>query len=369
MQATIARSPSRSHRPARRQMSAVSSPVAAEPEHEGHGRRLLMAFEALETFPVLQQSRERLLCALAEGHARMADVVAAIESDVALTIAVLRLANAEQPGRGRVDTVPSAVELLGLSKVQELAGDVRTFSFFDRASAWGSAPQSFRLHALATQRAADRISSVIGYKDRNHLAATSLLHDIGRLVLILAYPSYPAAVHLARRTPEQRIHQERRELGVDHALVGGVLIRRWGLPGSLARPIEHHHDPDAQDEATLIRLADMLAHYEHGASVSANDMLQSACAVGIGREGLQRMLYEPHGSSSQGVRPVKPSPLSKREHSALQLLAKGMVYKEIATELGLSPSTVRTHLHNSYQKPGAIDRAQAVLIATKNGWI
>ncbi|HEX4114334.1 MAG TPA: HDOD domain-containing protein [Solirubrobacteraceae bacterium] len=50
-------------------------------------------------------------------------------------------------------------------------------------------------------------------------------------------------MHQQARTPEERIHQERRELGVDHALVGGVLLlRRWGLSKSLATPIEHHHD-------------------------------------------------------------------------------------------------------------------------------
>jgi DNA-binding NarL/FixJ family response regulator len=30
---------------------------------------------------------------------------------------------------------------------------------------------------------------------------------------------------------------------------------------------------------------------------------------------------------------------------------------------------VRTHLHNPYAKLGAVDRAQAVLIATERGWI
>ena len=35
----------------------------------------------------------------------------------------------------------------------------------------------------------------------------------------------------------------------------------------------------------------------------------------------------------------------------------------------LSASTVRTHLHNVYGKIGAVDRAQAVLMATEQGWI
>jgi DNA-binding NarL/FixJ family response regulator len=53
----------------------------------------------------------------------------------------------------------------------------------------------------------------------------------------------------------------------------------------------------------------------------------------------------------------------------LRCLAEGKVYKQIAHELALSVSTVRTHLHNVYAKLGVIDRAQAVLTATDKGWI
>ena len=93
---------------------------------------------------------------------------------------------------------------------------------------------------------------------------TALLHDIGKLVLMHAYPGYPRQVHGNARTPEERIHRERRELGVDHALVGGVLARRWGLPKSVASVIERHHADDADGEAAFVRLADMLAHYVAG---------------------------------------------------------------------------------------------------------
>jgi DNA-binding NarL/FixJ family response regulator len=45
------------------------------------------------------------------------------------------------------------------------------------------------------------------------------------------------------------------------------------------------------------------------------------------------------------------------------------VYKEIADDLSLTTSTVRTHLHNVYRKLRVIDRAQAVLVARDRGWI
>ena len=81
------------------------------------------------------------------------------------------------------------------------------------------------------------------------------------------------------------------------------------------------------------------------------------------------MMYELPSPPGQRQRHVDPCPLSSRELGVLQRLAEGKVYKQIAHELTLSTSTVRTHLHNIYGKLGAVDRAQAVLIATERGWL
>jgi len=355
-----------------RAASRTDAPAAAPAQRhqdQGHGRRLTMAFEALEAFPALAESRDRLLAVISKEHVATADIVSAVESDVALIIAVLRLANRALDGRARVDSAVKAVELLTPQTVQAVAARARTFDFFERATVWDSAPERFRLHALATQHAADRVAAEVGYEDRDRLTVTSLLHDVGKLVLLHAYPGYPSQVHRGARTPEERVHQERRELGVDHALVGGVLIRRWGLPGSLATPIERHHSDDNEGESAFIRLADMLAHYAQGARVSPAEMLQTARRVGLGPQQLRVVLYELPSAGGQRQRHVDPCPLSGRELGVLQRLSEGKVYKQIAHDLTLSTSTVRTHLHNIYGKLGAVDRAQAVLIATERGWL
>jgi DNA-binding NarL/FixJ family response regulator len=55
--------------------------------------------------------------------------------------------------------------------------------------------------------------------------------------------------------------------------------------------------------------------------------------------------------------------LSKREHEILAYLAKGYRYKEIADALFISIETVRTHLHNIYEKLHVRSRSEAVLKA------
>ena len=152
-------------------------------------------------------------------------------------------------------------------------------------------------------------------------------------------------------------------------MVGGVLARRWGLPNRLATAIERHHSADGGEEATIVRLADMLAHYGQGHPVDPNEIVKVGKSIGMTPDQLRSVMYELPYAGAGSPRQIEPCPLSTREVEVLKRLAEGKVYKQIASELSLSTSTVRTHLHNIYGKLGAVDRAQAVLVATERGWI
>src|ERR671914_1439647 len=348
----------------------VPAPESVGRPGEGHGRRLTAAFEALEAFPALAESRNRVLRVVREDNQSVGEVVAAVESDVALVITVLRIANRNgQRKKGKIASIPEGVEILSPEGVETLAARTATFDFFERTPGWDLMPERFRLHAVATQAAADRLARELEYDDRDELLCSALLHDVGKLVLTHAYPGYPLQIHGQARTPEERIHRERLELGVDHGLVGGVLARRWGLPNRLAAAIERHHSEDGGEEAVIVRLGDMLAHYAQGHPVDPNEMIKVGKTIGLSPEGLRGVMYELPYAGAGSPRQIEPCPLSTREIEVLKRLAEGKVYKQIALELSLSTSTVRTHLHNTYSKLGAVDRAQAVLMATERGWL
>src|SRR5215213_1747743 len=77
---------------------------------EGHGKRLTAAFDALERFPALAESRNRVLALIGGDRPSPSELIRAIESDVALVIAVMRLGNTvDGPRRGRVESVVDAV--------------------------------------------------------------------------------------------------------------------------------------------------------------------------------------------------------------------------------------------------------------------
>ena len=52
--------------------------------------------------------------------------------------------------------------------------------------------------------------------------------------------------------------------------------------------------------------------------------------------------------------------LSKRENEVLQLLSKGLLYKEISDQLSISTGTVRQHIHRIYEKLHVQNRTEAL---------
>ena len=338
--------------------------------NEQHGRRLTAAFEALEGFPALGESQSRLLAALDAEPVDTAAIVAAVETDLGLGLSVLRLANRLDTGAsGRISSIPAAVDAIAPPSLRVLAERTRTVDFFDRSGGWGREADAYRRHVAAVQAAVQRIAAVIDDVDVDVLSAAALLHDVGKLVLRHAHPGYPDKLLAGEATPEERLVAERRELGVDHALVGGVLMRRWGLPRELSRLVERHHAEESDRDVAILRLADLLAHHAHGDEISPQVLMRVARNVGLEATALRGLLYDQALPGPRRSRGSAPCPLSGREMEVLKRLAAGRVYKQIAGELGLSTSTVRTHLHNIYGKLGAVDRAQAVLLATERGWL
>ena len=350
-------------------MAATASTRTEQPppRGEGRGRVLAAAFDEAEKQPALNESRDQALDLVARG-APPHEVAAVAETDVGLTCAIVRAAGQLQGG-GRIRSVPDAVERLGPGAVEAILRSTPAYDMFSGDTGLALRPDRFRMHALAVQRTADRIAEIVGYSDRDELALAAVLHDIGRPVLARLHPGYAERFDRHGGTPDDRIDAERRELGIDHALVGGVLSRRWGVHARIAESVERHHSDQAEGAAAIIRTADMIVAYMEDSPVSITAMTDAAEACGLGEEGLRRVLYElPQGVGSRR-RATGPCPLSSRELDVLRRLAEGKVYKQIAQELELSASTVRSHLHNVYGKLGALDRAQAVLMATDQGWI
>jgi DNA-binding NarL/FixJ family response regulator len=95
-------------------------------------------------------------------------------------------------------------------------------------------------------------------------------------------------------------------------------------------------------------------------TVAAGDAL---LAPAITRGLIEKYVLRP------GPRPAGPAlpALTERERDTLAAVARGLSNAEIAGELHVSYSTVKTHVSHLLTKLGARDRAQLVVIAYQSG--
>jgi DNA-binding CsgD family transcriptional regulator len=82
---------------------------------------------------------------------------------------------------------------------------------------------------------------------------------------------------------------------------------------------------------------------------------------------LSILMFPPGGSVSRGDEALPGDQLlTEREREVLGMVAMGMGSTWIASSLGVSPSTVETHVRHCLEKLGARNRAHAIALGLRN---
>jgi HD-like signal output (HDOD) protein len=210
----------------------------------------------------------RLLDLLARDDVEIRELVALISSDPAFSAQILRVANSPLFGfRARIDSLQSALVVLGLRRVRSLCMTVATANHMKAALRIEELSRCWR-HMLACALLTEELArSCRQFEERAYTAG--LLHDVGRLGLLLAYPvEYAALLRNAGRNVLELLDCERQALGMDHCEAGRLLAAQWNLPQDFQIVAARHHD--RQDNSTLdlltlvhlgCRLADSLGFW------------------------------------------------------------------------------------------------------------
>ena len=97
---------------------------------------------------------------------------------------------------------------------------------------------------------------------REVLTIAGLIHDIGRLIILLA--SKETTAHLLG-TPWNKmksiIHEEKEILGMDHCIVGEQICKKWSFSMYMQEGILRHHTPLIEDDFNYLGAMIFLAHF------------------------------------------------------------------------------------------------------------
>lgn len=221
--------------------SAVRTAMAVSASGESDALRAIVS--KLGTLPARPGLYSHLLDLVDRG-ASAREIGDLIQTDVGVTAQLLRTANSAFYGP-RVPAVTAAevVARLGVDSVSAVvlqADAIRSLGVGTDAVL-----ERMNEHSL---RVAQIVRSLVGRHE--HLMLAAMLHDIGRIVLLARFPEEAARFDQEFGDDElDRVIAEREAIGADHCVIGGYLLRLWGLPDTVARIVEHHHEPWRLDPA------------------------------------------------------------------------------------------------------------------------
>jgi HD-like signal output (HDOD) protein len=196
----------------------------------------------------------RLLTLLSGPEVEVAEVAELINSDATLSARMLRCINSPVYGLGRtVSDVRQAVALLGFDRTRQITAMCATATFA-KGTRNNAELRTCWQHSMATAILSTEIANSCEAFAKIAFTA-GVLHDIGRLGLIVAYPSrYAHAMRGANGRCLDFLDFEREQFGLDHAEAGRLLAETWELPEEFRIVAGRHHDPCEGTEVDLLRI-------------------------------------------------------------------------------------------------------------------
>lgn len=179
---------------------------------------------------------EQVLRLVGSTRSSAGDLARVVETDPALAVRVMRLANSPYYGLSRrVSNTQHAIVMLGFDTVRGLAVSAAC-SLLDGRGELG--PDGFWRHAVTTAAACSTIAKKIGLSAADAFSV-GLLHDLGAVLLHRRDRERFAE---ASRAPSmsQIVAAEVAAFGITHALAGSEALDAWGFPRPFVEAVALH---------------------------------------------------------------------------------------------------------------------------------
>lgn len=212
----------------------------------------------IETIPTIPENFKKMLSILENPKTSLSEIGRFILNDPVLTSRVLKMVNSPVYGfPGRITSINQALLLLGLNVVRGLLLGISVFEAMQKAM------KGLWEHSLGNAITTRIIAQKINIKEPEEVAVAGLLHDIGKVILILKFPiEYEKVLELVKKEDLFIFDAEKEVFGISHATAGAWVSKKWNFPVSLIDVIEYHHNPTYSKlspiNTAIIHFADIL---------------------------------------------------------------------------------------------------------------
>ncbi len=222
----------------------------------------------IESMPTLPTVALRVMEVTANPGSSANDLMEIIGPDVSLTAKILKIANSPFYGLTReISSLQHAVTVLGFKEIRNMVISTVAFESFKNIKHDNKFDiNKFWRHSFCCGLAA-KIIAVDLKSSSNELFVAGLIHDIGKLVMYIAFPvEFLKLVDMMSplKLKYTAFEAEKSVFEIIHDEVGMKLLKKWLFPENLITAVGFHHHPLEADKKSpfpiIIHVADILAH-------------------------------------------------------------------------------------------------------------
>lgn len=204
---------------------------------------------------------------IADPESSLQELTAVLAQDQSLLAMIIKVSNSALYSTGQeISSLQAAITKLGVNIVRSLVLTASTQSVFPKDDVKiGHFGKELWGHSKECGLAARRLAQSIAYSDPEEAFVGGLLHDIGRLAILMGYPEeYTEIDRLNCSGQKGLLSAEQELLGFDHTIIGQMLAQKWHMPSALLACVEQHHRPQEATEkfrtlANITAMADYLS--------------------------------------------------------------------------------------------------------------
>jgi HD-like signal output (HDOD) protein len=218
--------------------------------------------------PTMPDVAMRAMALANDPNTTASDFARLIEGDTAIATDLLRIANsAIYSGGAPAVKLPQAVVRLGMFLCKNLILSISMKSLlWDMTGGEQQRCGALWHHGHVTACLCSQINRSYRLLFTGEEFSAGLLHDMGRILLLLADPDCFTQIDaLDFREDGGILERERAAIGIDHCVLGGWFGTHSQLPDLLIQAMKYHHEPHLSESATkfvtLVAAADHMANH------------------------------------------------------------------------------------------------------------
>jgi len=238
------------------------------------------------------------------GFERLTEI---IQQDAAVTSKVISAANSPFYRQWqKISDLNRLLVVLGTKSVRTIAINSAVQQFFNQlGKTVGRAVDHIWYHSLVCAHCAKSLATLTAYASPEEAYLAGLLHRLGQLALLQAYPEEYGALLDEGLNGEALAQAEKERLGYASAAVAAEMIDSWQLRSFFSDAVLYQHEPahsilDSSHLVKLINLASDLAH--RNAAVDSEALERADLLFGLTQPIVEKLLEEARSQATESAR-------------------------------------------------------------------